>query len=93
MPDDHGDAKDDREHDEGRGVIVGGVPGGLVGAGIVEIDILLQDIVSLDPELVDGLGIQFVGVVRQLAGGLARQRHDFLACPSCRPPRSWTQSA
>ena len=85
--DDHGRAEDDREHHEGGGVAVGGILGRLVGAGVVEVDVLLQDVVGLEPDLVDRLGVQLMGLVRNLAGRLAGQRHDFLRCPSCSFPR------
>ena len=88
--DDHGGAEDDGENHEGRGVAVGGILGRLVGAGVVEVDILLQDVVGLDPDLVDGLGIQFVRLMRNLAGGLARQRHDFLRALLVGIPVAWT---
>jgi len=76
--DDDGGTEDDREHHEGRCVIVGGVLRCSVGALVVEVDVLLQDLVGLDPDLVHLLGVELMGCVGDLAALLAGQRHHFL---------------
>src|SRR5207302_10330083 len=78
------DAEDDRrtkdqgEHHQCRGITVGSILRRLVGASVVEVDVLVHDGIGLEPDLVDRLGIQLVRLGRNLAHRLARQRHHFL---------------
>ncbi|MGY3411659.1 hypothetical protein ACVWZV_007772 [Bradyrhizobium sp. GM5.1] len=74
--DDDGRAEDDRDQHEGIVVAVGGILRGLVSALGVELDVLGQDRVGLKADLVDRLGVQLLGLMRNLAGLLARERHD-----------------
>ena len=67
--DDNRGADDGREHHERGKVIVGCILGRLVGARVVEINVLLEDIVGFDPDLVDRLAVQLVRFMRRLAGG------------------------
>ena len=76
--DDDGRAEDHGKHHEGGGVAVGRILRRLVGAGIVEVDVLLQDGIGVEPDLVDRLGVQLMGLTGNLAGRLAGQRHDLL---------------
>ena len=70
-------AEDHGQHHESRTIAVSGILRRLVGAGIVEIDVLLQDRIGLEPDLVDRLGVQFMGLLGKLARRLAGQRHDL----------------
>ena len=78
------DAEDDRrtkdqgEHHQCRGITVGSILRRLVGASVVEVDVLVHDGIGLEPDLVDRLGVQLVRLGRNLAHRLARQRHHFL---------------
>jgi hypothetical protein len=67
-----------REHGQRPRVIIRGLGGRLVGAGVVEVDVLAQDAVGVGQDPVDGLGVQFMRLARDLAGGLAGQRHHLL---------------
>ena len=61
MPAMHGRTEDHGQHHEGGSVAVGRILRRLVGAGVVEVDVLLQDGIGLEPDLVDRLGVQVMG--------------------------------
>jgi hypothetical protein len=75
--DDDGGAKDGPHHHQGRTVGIGCNLRLFIGAIVVELDILRQDLVRRHRNLVHQLHIQFMRLTGNLAGGLAGQRHDF----------------